>query len=237
MNCSINYNKRDKINSIRNEKIIFMKMFGILTKTLQTRLSLFFFSILLSGNAFTQDTENLSISNSNSSGSNFSNSFNVCPFSAAFGLYSGNYEHLFDGTHGVVTRFDYESISDSYSNNPVELNGFGFILNYRYHLSGSMESIFIGSYARYRIYEGNGVDGITKFDFNISEWSFGLNAGKRWVWDNGFNVTFALGYGFSTSSRETNPNTSTIRSTINAFENEYTFFGPFLGELSVGYAF
>ena len=192
---------------------------------------------ILASVLYAQDADTLATQPSKPIGKKFSNSFNFCPFSAFFGLYSGNYEHLFDQTHGVVVRFDYETISDSYSSNPVALNGYGFILNYRYHLSKTMESIFIGPYVRYRIYDGNGTADEIDFDFNINEFTVGLNAGKRWVWDNGLNVTFALGYGFSTSNRETIPTNDSIESTIQSFEDEYTFFGPFLGELSVGYAF
>jgi hypothetical protein len=71
----------------------------------------------------------------------------------------------------------------------------------------------------------------------MSELTLGLNIGKRWVWNSGLNLTFALGYGISMSSRETDPTNTSIESTINTFEDEYAFFGPFLGELSIGYAF
>ena len=137
----------------------------------------------------------------------------------------------------MIARFDYESISDSYSDNPIEVGGYGFILNYRYHLSRDMESIFLGSYARYRIYDGSGLSGTTKFDFKVSEFTIGLNAGKRWVWNSGLNITFALGYGISSTSRKTEPTSSSIESTISSFEEKYTFIGPFLGEFSIGFAF
>lgn len=200
-------------------------------------ISIIMFIILFAGTLNAQKKDSLSILETNTSQKLFSNSFNFCPFSAFFGLYSGNYERLIDQTHGIVLRFDYESISDKYNNNPVELSGYGFIVNYRYHFAKAMESLFVGSYVRYRIYKGNGTANATNFDFDINEWSYGLNVGKRWVWNNGLNVTFAIGYGFSNSTRKTSPTNDAIESTISSFEDEYTFFGPFLGELSVGYAF
>lgn len=209
----------------------------IFSKIINSGPGLFLYGILLGLNLFAQENETISMQDSYKSGENFSNSVNMCPVSVAFGLYSFNYEHLFGGTHGLVARFDYESISDTYSNNPIKVGGYGYILNYRYHLSGELESIFIGSYARYRIYKGDGTADLEKFDFKIKELTFGLNAGKRWVWDSGFNITFAIGYGLSKIDREKSSNSSSAESTIKAFEDEYTFIGPFLGEFSIGYAF
>ena len=166
------------------------------------RFSIILLALLLlsfSASIYAQDKDS-----TNSFSKDFSNSINMCPVALAFNFYSMNFEHLFDGTHGLVARFDYESISDTYSDNPIELSGYGFILNYRYHFSGQMESIFLGSYARYRIYDGNGKAGATDFDMSITESSFGLNLGKRWVWNSGFNVLFSMGYGFFSYRQESN---------------------------------
>ncbi len=167
----------------------------------------------------------------------FSNSVNFCPVALAFGFYSVNYFHLFDQKHGIEIRFDYETNSDSYSDNPVEINGYGAILNYRYHFAESMESMFLGSYLRYRIYNGDGNADGTDFDFDINEFTVGLNAGKRWVWNSGFNITFTLGYGFSFSDKTISPSSSQINKTFDAFQDEYAFIGPFFGEFSIGYTF
>ena len=42
---------------------------------------------------------------------------------------------------------------------------------------------------------------------------------------------------FSLTDRKVTPENDSIRQTVDAFEDEYTFFGPFFGELSIGYAF
>jgi hypothetical protein len=100
-----------------------------------------------------------------------------------------------------------------------------------------MESWFLGSFLRYRFYNGSGTSDFTKFDFTMPEFTVGLNIGKRWVWSSGINMTIAVGYGISWSSTETEPTSASITSTIKTFEDEYEFLGPLLGELSVGYAF
>ena len=154
-----------------------------------------------------------------------------------FGIYSMNYEHLFSNPHGLVVRFDYEAIPKSYTDASIESSGVGFTLNYRYHLSKQMKSVFIGLYSRYKIYSGNGMQESTEFDFTFSELTFGLNVGKRWVWNSGFNLTFSLGYGIANEIMESDPTSDAIKSTLETFKGEYDFFGPFLGELSIGYAF
>ena len=136
-----------------------------------------------------------------------------------------------------MARFEYESIPKSYTEASIESSGVAFSLNYRWHISGEMKSIFLGTYARYRTYDGNGTLELAKFDFNKSELALGLNAGKRWVWNSGFNVTISLGYGFSFDNREANPTNMSIESVLNTYEDEYDFSGPLLGELSIGYAF
>ena len=199
-------------------------------------LATFTFCIFLTGNVIAQE-EAVSTIDSTASTKKFTRSINMCPGGIAFGVYSFNFEYLFNQTHGLVSRFDYESISESYSGDPVDVNGFALILNYRWHWSGAMESGFLGSYVRYRTYIGSGTSGSTKFDFTMPELTVGLNVGKRWVWNNGLNLTLAFGYGISTSTTDADPNTISIKSTINDFKDDYTFLGPFLGEFSIGYAF
>ncbi|RMG78116.1 MAG: hypothetical protein D6707_10385, partial [Bacteroidetes bacterium] len=120
---------------------------------------------------------------------NFNQSVNFCPGGLAFGIVVLNYEYLVDGHHGLVLRGDYEHVPNSYSEAKIESFGYSFTLNYRYHFSGAMNSYFTGVYARYRIFEGEGKVDETPFEFTRSDISYGVNAGKRWVWNNGFNIT------------------------------------------------
>ncbi len=100
-----------------------------------------------------------------------------------------------------------------------------------------MNSLFFGAHTRYRIYDGNGNLDSEKFDLTLKSFSLGLNAGKRWVWGNGFNTVFLLGYGVDFNTREASSTKQSIESTIDQFEKDYEFMSPFFGELSIGYSF
>lgn len=173
----------------------------------------------------------------------FKHSINFCPGGIAFGVYAMNFEYLFKPHHGMVVRFDYEAVPKSYTEANIESSGVAFILNYRYHFSGELGSTFIGLYSRYKIYNGYGrleaedFDFTQDFDFNLKHFTLGINAGKRWVWNSGFNITFQLGYGLDTDNRTATPSNADIESTLDLFENDYAFIDPFFGELSIGWAF
>lgn len=174
---------------------------------------------------------------STSSRNEFRSAINMCPGGIAFGIFSINFEYLIKPKHGLVARFDYEAVPKTYTEALIDAYGIGFTLNYRYHFSGEMNSLFLGAYARYRTYIGTGTSEAGEFDFTIPEYTFGLNAGKRWAWNNGLNVTLALGYGFSIINREVEPSNEYNESMVDNFEDDYNFSGPFYGELSIGYAF
>jgi len=203
----------------------------------RTIMFLIVICVLISGNISAQENDKLQISELNSGSNNFRQSINMCPGGIIFGIYSFNVEYMFAENHGIITRFDYEAVSESFSGDKIDADGFGIILNYRYHFSEALESYFLGSYARYRVYRGTGYTGTEKFDLTMPELSFGINAGKRWVWNSGFNITLAFGYGIANSSKETEPDNPSYKRTLSKFEDEYDFLGPFLGEFSLGYAF
>lgn len=171
------------------------------------------------------------------SGKRFSQALNMCPASVFMGIFSMNYELFVKSSHGFVARIDYEAVPKDYTDAKLKTNGLAFILNYRWHFSGAMESFYVGTYLRYREYFGTGTLGATKFDFRIPEQTLGLNFGKRWVWDNGFNLNLAFGYGIIRRTRDADPSSPAIRATLDDFEDEYDFIDPFLGEFSIGYTF
>jgi len=179
------------------------------------------------GKSLTQDEKNLKIEG-------FKQSINSCPGGLVFGVYSINIERMIKPKHGMVARFDFENISEKYSGDKFEATGLGFILNYRRHFSPSLKSFYLGLYARYRVYDGTGEDGPEEFDFNISEFTIGLNAGKRWVWSSGFNINFMLGYGIAFTETDVE---DTYEAAYDKFTDKYSFEGPMLGEFSIGYAF
>ncbi len=189
------------------------------------------FIMFLSTNVVAQDGETAS------SRSNFTHALNVCPIAPVFGIYALNYEYLFRPKHGILARFEYEDVLKAYTDADIESNGWAFSLNYRRHLSEEMNSLFLGVYARYRIYNGDGTIELEKFDFDLPSFTIGLNGGKRWVWNSGFNITASAGYGISFDDRQTTPSNGSIKSALDQFEKDYDFISPFYGEISIGYAF
>lgn len=193
--------------------------------------------IFLISNLFAQQEDTSSTTDSCTSKNKINQAVNFCPGGIIFGIYAFNYEYLVNGNHGLVARFDYENVSETLSEDTMEANGYAFTFNYRWHFSEAMESFYIGSYVRYKQYQGDATDGATKFDFTLHEYTLGLNAGKRWVWNSGFNINCAFGYGISKLNKETNPTSSSIDSKLDEFIDNYTFIDPFYGEISIGYAF
>lgn len=192
---------------------------------------------ILTNNLFAQQEDATLVKDSSSTIKEFNQAINMCPGGIIFGIYSVNYEYLLNQTHGLVARFDYESVSETLSDDTIiKANGYGFTFNYRWHFSGAMESFYIGSYVRYKVYNGD-ANGSTKFDFTLQEYTLGLNVGKRWVWNSGINVNCAFGYGISTLNKETDPTSSANEATLDKFINDYTFIDPFYGEVSIGYTF
>lgn len=167
----------------------------------------------------------------------FKHSINFCPVALAFGFYSVNYEYMISDHDGLVFRVDYESVPNTYSDAEINVDGKAAILNYRYHIDGKLESCYLGAFGRYRIYQGAGTLNSQTFDFDISEFTIGLNAGKKWVWDSGFNINFTLGYGYTFDDKTVSISTPAIESSIKVFEKDYDFNSGFFGELSIGYAF
>jgi len=194
-------------------------------------------SIFVSKQSIAQTKEMDVARDTTSRSANFRNAVNFCPFGVAFGIFVINYEHLITPHQGMVARFDYEMIPKTYSDANIESNGYAFTLNYRYHFSGQMDSFFAGAYVRGQQYAGNGTLESDDFDFKINDFTLGLNVGKRWTWNNGLTATFSLGYGYDFKSRITSLDTEEVNNAIDAFESGYNFVSPFLGELSIGYAF
>ena len=197
-------------------------------------LFLLLFCLLLVSVASAQEGKNLIQNEKDLKIASFKQSINSCPGGLAFGVYSINIERMIKPKHGLVARFDFEDISVKYSGDKFNATGLGFILNYRRHFSPSLKSYYLGAYARYRIYDGTGEDGPDEFDFDITEFTIGLNAGKRWVWSSGFNINFMLGYGIAFTETDVE---STYETAYDKFTDKYSFEGPMLGEFSIGYAF
>jgi len=200
-------------------------------------LALCFCCIFLSINSFSQSISQSITSDEVSRRSTFKHAINICPIAPVFGIYALNYEYLISPSNGLVVRFEYEDVPKSYTDANIETNGMAFSMNYRRHFSPEMNSFFVGAYARYRNYKGEGEIESSKFDFTLPSVTVGLNVGKRWVWNSGFNITVSAGYGFQKEYREATPSTAIIESTLDVLEKEYDFMTPLYAELSAGYAF
>jgi hypothetical protein len=204
---------------------------------MKSKLAIFAICILLCSNLAAQVEKESDSSSLVSPRIEFKHALNVCPIAPVFGIYAINYEYLISPKNGIVARFEYEAVPDTYTDANIESSGKAFTLNYRRHLKEGMNSLFLGAYTRYRKYKGDGELDSEKFDFTLSSYTFGLNAGKRWAWNSGFNIVFSVGYGYSADSREAIPTNEGIEAVLDQLEDEYDFMSPFLGELSIGYAF
>lgn len=198
------------------------------------RLNKIFFLVLITTASLFAQNNNESLITSKSD--NFRHSINMCPLGIVLGVYSVNYEYMITKTHGIVFRLDYEDIPDTYSDAKINVNGKAAVINYRYHFEEKLGSYYIGTYGRYRIYEGDGNLNYQKFNFDIKEFTIGLNAGKKWVWDSGFNINFTLGYGYTYKDKNQSQSSSEINKSIKVFEDDYEL-DAFFGEFSIGYAF
>jgi len=195
-------------------------------------LGLFLF-LIIGGNAQVNDSDSMDISNKKE----FKQSINFCPGAIAFGVFTINYERLLSEHHGLMIRADYESVPKSYSDANINTNGKAAILNYRYHLQGGLNSWFIGAFSRYRVYNGDGALNGSAFDFKLSEVTVGVNAGKRWVFNNGININAALGYGLFMDDQTQSDSSADVLESINEFKDNYSMYNGLFMEFSLGYAF
>lgn len=163
-----------------------------------------------------------------------SDALNICALAIPlFKEYVVSYEYLYEQRHGLVTRLEHGSMSDGASTGTNQ----ALVINYRWHFSESMESLFIGPWARYREVRGSGSTGGAAFEFTTPEWTIGINIGKRWVWENGFNVVVATGSGVS--QRDPAPTNASAAAALAAFKKDNTMFveNSSYSEFSIGYVF
>jgi hypothetical protein len=188
---------------------------------MKTKLTILVMSILLSSNLIAQEKGVESTKDLNSPRSKFKHAISTCPTALVLGDILVTYEYLLNQAHGLAVMFEYESETEAYKDPSFNLYRASIFLNYRYHFSKEMNSIFIGPYLRGRVYDEE-VDANGSLDFNDPEITLGVYLGKRWAWNNGFNLTLTGGYG--EYLRESKQSTG-------------EFMDKYIGELSVGYAF
>jgi hypothetical protein len=174
------------------------------------------------------------------------NSINISPLGVVFGGYSLNYEHLWDGMHGVVVEgeFSHASGTSTESSNSVSASStsYGGAAGYRWHWSGRQDSGFLGLMAGYDVGTGSGTvtrGGTAKsIDLTLKASRFVANIGKRWQWDSGFNITFRIGAGWAKYEVSSNSSDPQAQDAVKGLQNVLTLIPiAFDGELSIGYSF
>lgn len=213
----------------QNHKMTFSKLLLL--------VALLIFTTIFSNQIFAQENVTPSKEKEFKLEQDFKNAINFCPIAIAFGIYAVNFEHMLTPHSGMLVRFEYESIPKTYTAAKINASSYAYSINYRWHRMGKMNSDFYGAFARYRTGDGNGTLDDTPFDFTNTDYTFGANAGKRWILDCGLNATISLGYGYVIDDDERNPNTEAIKKIIDQFGEDYDFSGGFYGEVSIGYAF
>jgi hypothetical protein len=166
------------------------------------------------------------------------NSVNVSPLGIAIGAYTVNYERLFGGYHGLVVE---GGLAFS-SGDGAESTSYGGALGYRWHWSGEQDSGFLGFNVGYYRGAGSGsitTNGMTEtFDVDTQSLFAVANIGKRWAWDNGFNITFRIGGGYARYDVSTSSTDPDAQGVVETVENLLEIFPIAIdGELSVGYTF
>jgi hypothetical protein len=188
---------------------------------MKTKLTTLVICILLSSHLMAQEKSDSSLTKLNSRQLNYKHAISICPMAFIMGELYISYEYLLNQTHGLAIMLDYQAETKTYEDPSFTLDRASVFLNYRYHFSKKMNSLFIGPYLRARFYDGK-VGATGSLDFNDPEITLALYLGKRWVWNNGFNVTLTGGYGpYLRESRE----------------SRGEFVDKYFGELSIGYAF
>lgn len=176
----------------------------------------------------------------------FTTAVNLYPVGALFGTYGGNFEILLAQTHGFVIEGAAVNRSAQQDLQNASAYGWNVGFQYRWHLTRSMESVFVGVFANYSSYRGQIMDkiGLTTplvYDYTTQIGLVGLHLGKRWVWDNGINFVARIGFGYSVARRSEaqHPPSDREQSFLNVvFGGISTFFIQSMdAELSVGYAF
>lgn len=149
--------------------------------------------------------------------------FQIDIFAPLLNTFSANYEFLLAHRYGIVAE-------GSYYDNGSDSHGENVELGYRYHLSGSMNSGFLGIFLKgTRIY-GNDRNPFSPVDYTFTGVTVGPSIGKRWVSISGLNFVGRIGYGFTWTQYD---NALPDRHTREELRNGASFDA----ELSIGYAF
>jgi hypothetical protein len=155
-----------------------------------------------------------------------------------FGLFVGNivlnYEKLINYRHGLFIQANANISGNEQS---------GLSLQYRYHYYTKLKhkgfnSPFWGPFftinsLNMAVWEDDGYERVN-YNAKVNSAIFGVNWGRRWVWNSGLNIVFRIGYGISNSNFEWSP---TLPQNVEAMERLITLVNGIDGELSLGFVF
>lgn len=166
------------------------------------------------------------------------NSVNINPLGALFGDYSVNFEHLVNGSHGLIAEGVFSSTSDDNGTTTQA----GAAVGYRWHWSGTQDSGFLGAMLGYKSGTSDVTvvsSGISKsFDLTVSAPSITFNIGRRWAWQSGLNVTIRFGVGRAAYDITSTSTDADVQEAIKLADDMMNAFPVTLdGELSVGWIF
>jgi Protein of unknown function (DUF3575) len=166
------------------------------------------------------------------------NSINVSPLGALLGNYAVTYEHLFNGSHGLIVEGNaaFDSNSDSSSH---QLGGG---VGYRWHWRGRQNSGFLGvmvaqSFGSGEVTTTSGGQDMT-YEMGVRSTTITGNIGKRWMIGDAFNITLRLGLGWGHHTVTAKVNDQEAKDAETKLNDLLAYFPiGFDGELSVGYTF
>lgn len=147
---------------------------------------------------------------------------------ALFGTYTVNYEYLLGHEHGIVLEGNY--FYDGFEG--TDSHGENAEVSYRWHMSRSMNSGFLGLFIKGNRPHGteNDLSG-TSVEFVQTSITVGPNIGARLVSLSGFSVVGRIGYGFCAWSKFDNAAPGQRTKDLLQQRSELD------SELSIGYAF
>lgn len=177
--------------------------------------------------SFSQETENVKV---------FKNSINFNPLGIALGSIGANYEHLFGNTSGIMIQGGFPA-----GYGLGKGSGMAMELQFRYHYFRKpnqigLNSPFWGPFVYYETSETEIKDNIgTTYNVDIKYLKAGASWGRRWIWNNSFNLVFKIGYGIPLYAKfDWSP---TEPDQVQAIESMTKILAGIDSELTMGFAF
>jgi len=162
------------------------------------------------------------------------NTINASPLGVVVGDYALTYEHLFNGSHGLIL----EGIGSRAAGDEGSSLQFGGGVGYRWHWRGHQNSGFLGLMAAQRFGTGSVTENGMTHDMSVRSTTVTANIGKRWALTPAFNVTFRIGAGWGHHVATAKEDTMEAKQAEKLMNDILSFLPIGLdGELSVGYAF